>query len=231
MRLAGEPAGLRRLLNQALGVPYILLLVALLAGYYALIAGLVLWAVRPIVERIWHLTYWPLEIGIIIGVVLSLRTAKQSIQRILGERRLPAIGQDVRHNRAPMGPAGPFSREFKKYYYGLRDNGWDPAKAFDSALAKAAKEVGYSGWPLPQDWIDQATQIAIVRDGDALEESRRGWDEIWQTAHEGRCYWCEMDSSEEPFAEGVTFNEGGLARQVHRSCLEKMREHGLLRES
>jgi hypothetical protein len=125
---------------------------------------------------------------------------------------------------------GRFSREFKKYYYRLRDSGWDPASAFDSTLAKAAREVGYSGWPPPQEWIDQATEIAIVRDGDALEESRRQWAEIWRTAHEGRCYWCEKDSSEEPFVEGMTFDEGGLARQVHVSCLEKMREYGLIRD-
>ncbi len=126
---------------------------------------------------------------------------------------------------------GRFSRQFKKYYYRLRDNGWDPAKALDSSMAQAAKDAGYSGWPLPQDWIDQATQIAIVRDGDAaLEESRREWDELWRMTHEGRCYWCEKDSSFEPFVEGMTFAEGGLARQVHVGCLEKMREYGVIRD-
>ncbi len=124
---------------------------------------------------------------------------------------------------------GRFGRQFKKYYYRLRDNGWDPAKAFDSSMAKAAQEVGHSGWPLPQEWIDQATQIAIVRDGDALQESRAQHAELWRMTHEGRCYWCEKDSSEEPFVEGMRFDEGGPARQVHVSCLEKMREYGVIR--
>lgn len=121
-----------------------------------------------------------------------------------------------------------FGQVFKKWYYRLRSAGHDPSRAFDATLARAAKEVGYSGWPLPQTWLDVATAVAVKRDGDALAESRREWGELWRQMHGDRWFWCEKDSSEEPFVEGTTFDDGLLARPVHGSCLEDMRQRGLL---
>ena len=121
-----------------------------------------------------------------------------------------------------------FGRRFKKRYDPLREGDINPATAFDIALSKAAQEVGYSGWPLPQEWLEAATAIAVKRDGDVLAGSRRERDDLWRLMHEGRCCWCEKDSSEEPFVEGVTISRGGISRQIHGSCLKDMRESGLL---
>ena len=49
-----------------------------------------------------------------------------------------------------------FGRRFKKRYDPLREGDINPATAFDIALSKAAQEVGYSGWPLPQEWLEAA---------------------------------------------------------------------------
>lgn len=66
-----------------------------------------------------------------------------------------------------------FGRTFMGFYNYLRDQDWDPMSAFNAALSSAAQEVEYTDWPLPREWISEATEIAIHRDGDAFWESRR----------------------------------------------------------
>ena len=67
----------------------------------------------------------------------------------------------------------PFGTKFNGFYNYLRGQDWDPASAFFAALSSAAQEVEYSDWPLPREWVSEAQEIAIGRDGDAFWESRR----------------------------------------------------------
>jgi hypothetical protein len=125
---------------------------------------------------------------------------------------------------------GEYGRPFKKLYYRYRKGRYDPGEAFDAALAQAYRELGYQDWPPPPDWIYDARVIAIARDGDALGESRLEKHEEWRRGHEGRCYECGLDSSEDPFVEGITFEDKmGLDRPVHQKCLREMRELGIIR--
>jgi hypothetical protein len=65
-----------------------------------------------------------------------------------------------------------FGRTFMDFYNYLRDQDWDPMSAFNAALSSAAQEVEYTDWPLPGEWISEATEIAIDRDGDAFQNAR-----------------------------------------------------------
>ena len=120
-----------------------------------------------------------------------------------------------------------FGRQFKKWYHRLREAGRDPASAFDATLAHAAREVGYSGWPVPQKWRSEAIELAYQRDGESFWESVAEQERERRELAATHCWWCNGDEVEEPFVYHE-IEQRGVGDPIHASCLEDMRARGYL---
>ena len=120
-----------------------------------------------------------------------------------------------------------FGRQFKKWYHRQRGAGVNPATAFDATLAHAAREVGYSGWPVPQKWRSEAVEIAYQRDGESFWEAVAEKERDQRERAATRCWWCNRDEIEEPFSDREV-EQDGVAHAIHASCLKEARERGVL---
>jgi hypothetical protein len=56
--------------------------------------------------------------------------------------------------------------------------------------------VRYSGWPLPPEWVRQASAVAARRDGEEFEQSVQARNDRMMQEKSSRCWWCNKEGGE-----------------------------------